>query len=204
MAVALAAGASTTISSGTGFAAAWFSVTGLGLGLAMPTALNAALGALSPERSGSGSALITAMRQVGGTIGVAVLGTILASVYRSHLQLTALSATAAAAVRSSVAGGVAVAQAAGSAPLLESVRTAYVHGMDVMLWICAGIAVISALLGLAFLPNRAAEPDLVHPEDRLPQERTAQVEAAFATTAGPEPDGQPAAARRPAGGELPA
>ena len=84
----------------------------------MPTALNAALGALSPARSGSGSALITAMRQVGGTIGVAVLGTVLATVYRSHLHLSGLPAAAATAIKESVAGGVATAQAAGSAPLL--------------------------------------------------------------------------------------
>src|ERR1019366_3090153 len=50
----MAVGAGTSVRSGTGFAAAWFGVTGLGLGFAMPTALNAALGALSPERSGSG------------------------------------------------------------------------------------------------------------------------------------------------------
>src|ERR1019366_8494804 len=113
MAVALAIGAGTSVRSGTGFAAAWFGVTGLGLGFAMPTALNAALGALSPERSGSGSAVITAMRQVGGTVGVAVLGTILASAYRAHLTMAGLPAAAAAAVHASVAGGIAVARAAG-------------------------------------------------------------------------------------------
>jgi DHA2 family multidrug resistance protein-like MFS transporter len=155
MAVALAVGAGTTVRSGTSFGAAWFAVTGLGLGVAMPTALNAALGALSPERSGSGSALITALRQVGATIGVAVLGTVLDSVYRSGLPVTGLPAAAAAAARSSVAGGVAVAHAAGSATLLSAVGTAYVHGMDVMLWVCAAIALVSALLGLAFLPRWA-------------------------------------------------
>jgi len=158
MAVAAAAGASTSARSGTGFAAAWFGLTGLGLGFALPTALNAALGALSPERSGSGSAVITAMRQVGGTVGVAVLGTILASAYRAHLSLAGLPAAAAAAARSSVAGGITVARAAGSAPLLAEVRTAYVHGMDVMLWGCSGIALAAALLALAFLPRRADAP----------------------------------------------
>src|SRR6266702_1987129 len=155
MAAALAVGAGTTIRSGTGFGAAWFAVTGLGLGIAMPTALNAALGALSPECSGSGSALITALRQVGATIGVAVLGTVLNSVYRGGLSVTGLPASAAAAARSSVAGGVAVAHAAGSAPLLHAVGVAYVHGMDVMLWVCAAIALASALLGLMFLPRAA-------------------------------------------------
>jgi MFS transporter, DHA2 family, multidrug resistance protein len=158
MAVALAVGAGTTIASSAAFAATWFAVTGFGLGIAMPTALNAALGALSPERSGSGSALITAMRQVGGTIGVAVLGTVLATVYRSHLHLTGLPAIVQSAVKNSVAGGVATAQAARSSLLLDTVRLAYVHGLDVMLWVCSGIAIASALLALAFLPGRAATP----------------------------------------------
>ena len=155
MAAALAVGAGTTVTSGTTFGATWFAIAGLGLGIAMPTALNAALGALSPERSGSGSALITALRQVGAAIGVAVLGTVLNSVYRGGIRVTGLPAAAAAAARSSVAGGVAVAHAAGSAPLLHAVGVAYVHGMDVMLWVCAAIALASALLGLMFLPRAA-------------------------------------------------
>jgi EmrB/QacA subfamily drug resistance transporter len=158
MAAALAVGAGTTIGSTTAFAAIWFGATGFGLGMAMPTALNAAIGALSPARSGSGSALITAMRQVGGTIGVAVLGTILATVYRSHLHLAGLPAAATGAIRKSVAGGVATAKAAGSHQLLDAVRLAYVHGLDVMLWVCSGIAIASALLALAFMPGRAAAP----------------------------------------------
>ena len=59
MAVALADRHRHGPASGTGFWSAWFALTGLGLGLAMPTMLNAALSALSPERSGSGSALMT-------------------------------------------------------------------------------------------------------------------------------------------------
>jgi MFS transporter, DHA2 family, multidrug resistance protein len=155
MAGALAIGAGTSASSGTGFAAAWFAVFGLGLGLSMPQAMNAAIGALSAERSGSGSALISALRQVGATIGVAVLGTILGSVYRGHLALTGLPAAAADAAKSSVAAGVGVAHQLNSVALLGSVRHSFVSGMDVMLWICAGIALVSAVLAVIFLPRRA-------------------------------------------------
>ena len=155
MAAALGFGATTAVSSGTGFAAAWFAVFGLGLGLAMPQAMNAALSALSAERSGSGSALISAMRQVGATIGVAILGTVLGSVYGSHLVVTGLPAAAAATAKSSVVAGVAVAHQLGSAALLGSVRHAFVQGMDTMLWVCGGIALASAILALIFLPRRA-------------------------------------------------
>ncbi len=155
MAITLAFGATTTVSSRTGFAAAWFAAFGFGLGLAMPQTMNAALSALSAERSGSGSALISAMRQVGATIGVAVLGTVLDSVYRSHLDVTGLPAAAAAAAKSSVVAGVAVAHELDSAALLDSVRHAFVQGMDTMLWVCGGIALASAILALLFLPRRA-------------------------------------------------
>jgi MFS transporter, DHA2 family, multidrug resistance protein len=154
MAAGLAAGATTTTGSSTGFAAAWFAVAGLGLGLAMPQAMNAALSALSAERSGSGSALISAMRQVGATIGVAVLGTVIGSVYSSHLDVTGLPPAAAATAKSGVVEGVAVAHATGSAALLDSVRTAFVQGMDTMLWVCGGVALASAILALLFLPRR--------------------------------------------------
>jgi MFS family permease len=159
MGLALGVGTRTSAASSSGFAATWFAITGFGLGMALPTALNIALGALSPARSGSGSAVITAMRQVGGTIGVAVLGTVLATVYQAQLHLNGLPAAAADAIRTSVAGGVATAKASGSSALLDMVRTAYVHGLDVMLWVCAGIAIVSAVLALVFLPRReGAEP----------------------------------------------
>ena len=154
MAVALAFGASTKASSGEGFAAVWLVAFGLGLGLAMPQTMNAALSALSAERSGSGSAVISAMRQVGATIGVAVLGTVLGSVYRGHLALNGLPAAASALAKSSVVAGVGVAHEVGSAALLDSVRTAFVQGMDTMLWACGGIALVSAVLAVIFLPRR--------------------------------------------------
>jgi DHA2 family multidrug resistance protein-like MFS transporter len=157
MAAALMVGAFSTGASGAGFTAAWFAVAGSGLGLAMPSAMTAALGALSAERSGSGSAVITAMRQVGATIGVAILGTVLLSGYRDRLDVAGLSAQAAGTVRSGVTGGVGVATQLRSAPLLDSVRNAFTGGMDVMLWTCGGIAVASALLALAFLPRRVGD-----------------------------------------------
>ncbi len=159
MAVATAIGTGTSPVSSTGFMAAWFALTGLGLGLAMPTMLNAALSALSPERSGSGSALLSAMRQVGVTIGVAVLGTVIATVYQSHLHLPGLPASAATAARSSLAYGVKIAAsapAADVASLLHNVRAAYASGLDVMLWICTGIAIAATILAAVFIPRNAA------------------------------------------------
>jgi MFS family permease len=187
MAAGLAAGAFTSVRSGTGFGVAWFAVAGAGLGLAMPAAMNAALGALTAERSGAGSALITALRQVGAALGAAILGTVLSSAYQARVSLAGLPTAAAGAVRSGVTGGVDVARSLHSAPLLGSVDTAFVHGLDVMLWCCAGIAVAAAALALAFMPAR--RPDT--PAE--PDEPLATLEAGLA--------GAPATARNPARAE---
>jgi hypothetical protein len=154
MAVALAAGTATKAGSTAGDTATWFALAGLGLGLALPAAMNAALGALTADHSGAGSALISAMRQVGGTIGVAVLGTVLGSSYRGHLDVSGLPAQAAGLARSTIAGGIAVARGTGSAALLVDVRTAFVHALDAMLWVCAGIALAAALPSSAKRRNR--------------------------------------------------
>jgi hypothetical protein len=57
-----------------------------------------------------------------------------------------------------VFSGLAVAHQTGSAALLDSVRAAFVHGTDAMLWVCAGIGMAGIVLALAFLPWRAV-PD---------------------------------------------
>jgi len=155
IAAGLLMGALTSVGSGYGYAALWVTIMGAGLGFALPGAMNAALGALSAERSGVGSALIMALRQVGGTFGVAILGSILSTAYRSGLHAAVVPAALSATVRDSVAEGVAVAHQIGSAALFATVRGAFVHGMDVMLAVCGGVAVVGIVLTLVFLPRRS-------------------------------------------------
>src|SRR5262249_2365936 len=71
--------------------------------------------------------------------------------YQSQLHLAGLPAAAAGAVRSSVFAGIAVARRLGSPALLESVRAAFVHGITLMLWVSAGLAVVAVVLALLFL-----------------------------------------------------
>ena len=164
-------GATTGVATGYGFAAVWIAMLGVGLGFAMPASMNAALGQLSKERSGVGSAVIQATRQVGGTIGVAILGSLMISAYHSHLSVAGLPAAAARGARESVFGAVAVARQLGSAQLLDSARHAFVHGMDVMLLACAGLAALGMVLAVVFLPRRSRS---LEAEDAA---RSLQVEA---------------------------
>jgi DHA2 family multidrug resistance protein-like MFS transporter len=152
-------GATSKVTNGEGLAATWITICGVGLGFAMPKAMDAAVGALSAERSGVGSALLQAVRMVGGAFGAAILGSVLNSGYHSRLDLTGVPAAAAGAVRDSVFSGMAVAQKLGSPTLLSSVRHAFMHGVDVMLIVSSAVAVVGVMLTLRYLPQRSAAMD---------------------------------------------
>src|SRR5262249_38768712 len=154
--VAMAVGATTSVDSGGGFVAAWMVAAGIGFGLMFATAAAAALSEISAERSGVGSAMLQALKNVGAPLGSAILGSALITVYQGDLRLAGLPPAAAGAVRASVFGGVAVAERLHSAALLESVRAAFVHGMDVSLLVSVGVAGVGIVLALAFLPGRSA------------------------------------------------
>ena len=158
MLIGLALGAFTKAGDGYGFTAIWVSLVGLSIGFTLPPMNGLALAALPLDRSGSGSALIQASRQVGGTLGVAILGTVLNAAYRNHLDVTGLPPAAVEVARDSASAAVAI----GSPELTRSARAAFVDGMDVTLWACSGLAVVSIVLALAFLPRRtqAIAPEL--------------------------------------------
>ena len=156
VAVALGMGAFTRVHTGYGYAAIWIGLMGLGMGFVLPAAMNAAMSTLSAERSGTGSAMVQALRQVGGTIGVAILGTVLSSGYRGRLDVSGLSDPVAHEVRENAQSGATVAGQLRSAPLLHSVRSAFVHGMDVMLWVSCGLAATGLVLALIFMPRGTA------------------------------------------------
>jgi len=146
----LIAGASTTAGTGYGFIAVWITVVGAGMGCVLPTAMGAALDELSVERSGSGSALVQALRQAGGTIGVAVLGTVLSTAYRNGLGDLAIPPFS-----DGVIQGVGAAAALGRPQLVPVVQEAFVHGMSVMLWVSAGICAVGVATAFAVMPRRA-------------------------------------------------
>jgi MFS transporter, DHA2 family, multidrug resistance protein len=89
--ISLSIGAYTGADSEYGYTSIWLTVVGLGIGFALPATMDVAMSALSAERSGVGSALIMTFRQVGGTMGVAILGTVLSTIYRKNLELDGLA-----------------------------------------------------------------------------------------------------------------
>ncbi len=149
-------GAFTSVGSSGFFVAVWMTIVGVGMGLALSTAGSAALSTLPQERSGVGSAVMQALQKVGAPFGTAILGSVLLSIYQGNLHLVGLPAAARSLVQESIFGGVAVAHQLGSAVLLESVRTAFVQGMDVALLVSTGIAVAGIVLAVVFLPGKTS------------------------------------------------
>ncbi|HYH12653.1 MAG TPA: MFS transporter, partial [Thermomicrobiales bacterium] len=141
----------------------WFgaglAVFGLGLGVAMTSAMDAVLGTLPRDRAGAGSGVVNAMRQVAGALGVAILGSVLSSLYRDNLDdavLHSLPAEAPAAVRESIIAANAVASTLGADG--EVVRrmggAGYTDAMAGVLWISALDAVGAAIISAVVVPGR--------------------------------------------------
>ena len=172
LAAGLGLGAQTNLASHGSFVAAWMALAGVGVGITMATTASAALSELSADKAGVGSGVLQALKNVGAPFGAAVLGSVLASAYRSHLPLPGLPGPVAGAVRGSVFAGLTVAEKLGSPALVVSVRGAFVRGMDAALLVSVGFALAGSILALAFLPARstartAAASEGVHAEHEL-------------------------------------
>lgn len=129
-----------------------------GLGLVSGPATEAVMGALPLARAGAGSAVNDTTREVGGTLGVAVIGSVMAALYGGHVANAAaangLSATDQEALRSSVVGGLQVAGRLGDPALALAVRESFVDGMQVGAGVAAGACLVAALLVAVALPAR--------------------------------------------------
>jgi DHA2 family multidrug resistance protein-like MFS transporter len=150
---ALFYGATTDVGSGSGLAAAWTAAYGLGLGFALPTVMDAALGALSDDSAGVGAAVNQSIRTVGGSFGAAILGSILNSHYRGDLDLDAVPAAAQEAAKDSVFGGLAVARSIQSSSFADSVRSSFVSALDIVLVVSGFLGLLGVLVAVVWLPR---------------------------------------------------
>jgi predicted MFS family arabinose efflux permease len=119
-----------------------------GMGTAMAPATESVMSVLPLEKAGVGSAMNDTVRMVGGAVGVAVLGSVLASGYRGGM------ADAPHAAQESLGAAL----AAGDPALAHRAVGAFVDGMHTAAGVAAGVALAGAVVAFAFLPARAAGP----------------------------------------------
>jgi EmrB/QacA subfamily drug resistance transporter len=136
-----------------------------GLALTASPATEAIMGALPPDKAGAGSAVNDTTREVGGTLGVAIVGSVLNSFYGSRVAsaLVRLGAPHAAGVTAgqSIMTGLATAARfppGTQAAAAEDVKSAFMAGLHAGSLVAACATAAAALLALAFLPARVREP----------------------------------------------
>ena len=131
---------------------------GAGMALVMPPATVTIMSSLPREKAGSGSAVNNTFRQVGGSLGVAILGALLSTTYRSGIEdkLSVLPPGLRAPAGESIEGTLGVVQQYGAraAVLVNPAKDAFVHAMHVTALASSGVAVIGVIVVLAFLPGR--------------------------------------------------
>jgi EmrB/QacA subfamily drug resistance transporter len=150
--------------------AAQMVVCGTGMGLTSAPATEALMGVVPRAKAGVGSAVNEATRLLGGTLGIAVIGSVYASLYASrltsalpgdlpagvdHTAHESVGAAFAAAEQIDRAGQPALASA-----IHDGASAAFFHGFAAANYVAAGVAAAGALLALAFVPaHPKTDPD---------------------------------------------
>src|SRR4051812_21161748 len=142
------------------------SIQGLGMGSVMAPATESIMSVVPREKAGAGAAVNNSVRQIGGALGVAILGSVLAASYAAHLG-TAVNALPPEARESASQSIVATVEAIrqvqvgddedaarAAAGLVDPAREAFVSAMHVTAVFTAGAALVAAGVVLVWLPGR--------------------------------------------------
>jgi len=141
-------------------------VLGSGMGFTMSPATNSVMNSLPPERAGIGSAMNDTTRQLGGALGVAVLGSLMNGVYRASVNsvraLDGMSAGMMEEVRSSIQNAHILAQGLG-ADLREVVvnasSQAFVNGVQTSFFVASLVMLLASIIALKLLPSFEREKE---------------------------------------------
>jgi hypothetical protein len=137
-------------------------VMGVGMGLTSAPATEAIMGVVPAAKAGVGSAINDATRLTGGTLGVAIIGSVYASLFSARLTGAlparlpdALARTAHSSIGAALAAANSLAHG-GHVAVAHAVRTtaatAFMHGIHGGDWVAGAVSIAGALLAFALLP----------------------------------------------------
>ena len=136
-------------------------IMGAGMGLVMAPASTTIMDTVPAHQAGAGSAINDTIREVGGALGIAIVGSLAAAVYRSQLTHALVARHTSGLVvhiaTSSVAAADAAGQQAGGVPgreLVAAAHSAFVDAMAMGVRVAAGVALVSAVVAIFALPRR--------------------------------------------------
>lgn len=139
-----------------------------GVGMTMPPATESIMGSLPREKAGVGSAVNDTTRQMGGALGVALIGSVVSAIYAGRVDKVAttyqLGAPALAEARSSLGGGLRVAGTLGdqAAGFTIAVKDGFVSGLSSGLRLASIVVVSAAFVVWRYLPARAPDHEDGH------------------------------------------
>jgi EmrB/QacA subfamily drug resistance transporter len=143
---------------------------GGGLGLIQAPATEAIMGSLPPAKAGVGSAVNDTARELGSTLGVAIVGSVFSSIYASKIG-TALAGSpvpqqAIDVAKESVGGAEVVANQAGqqAGPQAEAlvhtaINNSFIDGWHAGSWVCFAVVLLGAAVAWRWLPARDARSE---------------------------------------------
>ncbi len=145
-----------------------------GLSFVTSPSTDAVMGSLPKEKAGVGSAVNDISREVGGTLGVAVVGSVFVSLYTPRLvsnfakipgfvdALNKINPSLYPMAQDSVGAAFGIAQKSPdqvNAQVLNAVSDSFVHGFQTACLVGVAMALVGSLFALKFLPARAASND---------------------------------------------
>jgi hypothetical protein len=145
-----------------------FFIQGAGMANVMPPATESVMSALPREKAGAGSAINNTARQVAVALGVAILGSVVSSIYRDGMRerLTVLPEDLRHTAGESIAQTLGIAQRTGHPELVHPAYNAFIDGMHVAAVASAVIALLGSLVVLKWMPGKVVRPaaDTLKPE----------------------------------------
>lgn len=146
-------------------------VVGVGLGLTLPQATNAIVGSVPQQKSGIASAVNDAVSELGGSLGVAVLGAVLTTRYRSSIAQAVTDAGSAVddlpagvldAVRESLGSASLAAPQAGrdaAEVITQTAGVAFTSGMGLAMMAAAVVVAAGAVMAWRVFPRSLPAAD---------------------------------------------
>nr|WP_255672085.1 MFS transporter [Glycomyces amatae] len=155
-----------------------FAITGAGMANLMPPAMNTLMASVPREQAGVGSALANTLRQVGGALGVAVLGTVMAQSYRSEVaeaapQLPDAARESYASTYGALESGLLPPEAVG--PVTQAADASFITSLHTTAFAAIAVGVVGLIVIAAFFPGRRRGETEQTPADRVPEPALAEV-----------------------------
>jgi EmrB/QacA subfamily drug resistance transporter len=168
----------TRITDGTGYSHLLpaFVLMGIGMALVMSPMSTAAMNAVSVEKAGVASGILSMNRMVGGTLGVALLGTVFQSMSKDRLDSNLAHVALAPGQRTALAdqlgqgtSSVHISDPGLRQTVLHATHDAFIHGFTTAMWVSTVVAALGAVIAFVFIgavrkPKREPEPAVTQPD----------------------------------------